>query len=166
MEEWYVAHTKVHEENKALFHLQRQGFATYLPRYRKTRRHARRLETVPCPLFPRYLFIRMDLQQTQWRCVSSTLGVSHLICQNGMPAMISQSVIADIAAREDADGYVHLQEEPSFSPGQPIRIEEGPLADSQGLFCASADDRVLVMLEILGRQVKVNLPKGSLGLNA
>jgi Transcription termination factor nusG len=37
---WYVARTHAHEEAKAIEHLRRQGFATYLPRYRKERRHA------------------------------------------------------------------------------------------------------------------------------
>lgn len=167
MEEWYVAHTKAREETKALFHLQRQGFAAYLPRYRKNRRHARRLETVVYPLFPRYVFVRMDVECTQWRCISSTLGVSHLICRNGSPAMIAGSVISDIAAREDEDGFVHLDDDgPGFVPGQAVMIKDGPLADNPGLFCASSDDRVLVMLEFLGRPVTVRVPKEFLRVHA
>ena len=39
---WYVAQTHVHADQKATFHLGRQGFQVYLPRYTKRRRHARR----------------------------------------------------------------------------------------------------------------------------
>ena len=43
---WYVVQTQPHAETKASLHLVRQGFATYLPRYLKRRRHARRVDTV------------------------------------------------------------------------------------------------------------------------
>lgn len=162
MDQWYVAHTKAHEENKALFHLQRQGFQTYLPRYRKSRRHARRVETVVCPLFPRYLFIRMDVACTQWRSVASTVGVSHLICRDGVPARVPDSVIAEITAREDAEGYVHVNEDVSLRTGQAVVVVDGPLASSTGFFEACSDRRVLVLLDFLGRQVRANLSKEAL----
>jgi transcriptional antiterminator RfaH len=38
---WYVAQTQPNAEAKAVAHLNRQGFGTYLPRYLKRRRHAR-----------------------------------------------------------------------------------------------------------------------------
>jgi hypothetical protein len=49
----YVAHTQVHGEPKAAADLSRQGFKVYLPGYLRRRRHARRVEIVPGPLFPR-----------------------------------------------------------------------------------------------------------------
>jgi transcriptional antiterminator RfaH len=54
-EHWYVVHTQVQGEDRADLNLRRQGFVTYLPRYLRARRHARRTETVARPLFPRYL---------------------------------------------------------------------------------------------------------------
>ena len=35
--QWYVVQTQANAENKAVAHLARQGFATYLPRYRSPR---------------------------------------------------------------------------------------------------------------------------------
>ncbi|MGH9550353.1 MAG: transcription termination/antitermination NusG family protein, partial [Terriglobales bacterium] len=49
---WYVVQTHPYAETKAAAHLGRQGFETYLPRYVKRRRHARRVNTVAAPLFP------------------------------------------------------------------------------------------------------------------
>ncbi|MGD9769432.1 MAG: transcription termination/antitermination NusG family protein, partial [Pseudolabrys sp.] len=54
---WYAVQSQPNAENKAVAHLARQGFETYLPRYLKRRRHARRVETVAAPLFPRYLLV-------------------------------------------------------------------------------------------------------------
>ena len=58
---WYVVQTQANAEHKAVAHLGRQGFTTYLPRYLKRRRHARRVDIVPRPLFPRYLFVSIDV---------------------------------------------------------------------------------------------------------
>ena len=76
---WYVAHTQPHAENKAAVHLGRQGFVTYLPRYLKRRRHARRVDVVSAPLFPRYLFVQIDTAVQRWRSIYSTFGVSQLV---------------------------------------------------------------------------------------
>ena len=50
---WYAVYTQPHAETKAAWHLNRQGFEIYVPRYLKRRRHARKIETVAVPLFPR-----------------------------------------------------------------------------------------------------------------
>jgi transcriptional antiterminator RfaH len=76
---WYVVHTHPRAEAKALLNLDRQGFSCYLPRYLKRRRHARRLETVAAPLFPRYLFVALDLACQRWWSIRSTFGVADLV---------------------------------------------------------------------------------------
>ncbi len=88
---WYVVQSQPSAEAKAVFHLNRQGFETYLPRYLKRRRHARRVETIAAPLFPRYLFVAIDLNAQRWRSVFSTVGVSRLVCQGEIPTPISNS---------------------------------------------------------------------------
>ena len=76
---WYVVHTQPNGEGRADLNLRRQGFATYLPRYARRRRHARRQEVVQRPLFPRYLFVTLDLARDRWRAVHSTFGVNRLV---------------------------------------------------------------------------------------
>lgn len=66
---WYVVQTQANAENKAVAHLRRQGYATYLPRYLKRRRHARRVDTVPAALFPRYVFVEIDMAVQRWRSI-------------------------------------------------------------------------------------------------
>ena len=61
MMNWYVVYAQAQKELVAHQNLIKQGFAAYLPRYRKNCRHARRTYTVMAPLFPRYLFVHMDL---------------------------------------------------------------------------------------------------------
>ncbi|HUZ31017.1 MAG TPA: transcriptional activator RfaH [Xanthobacteraceae bacterium] len=159
---WHVVRTQPHAENKACAHLGRQGFETYLPRYLKKRRHARRVEVVRAALFPCYLFVAIDRQIQRWRCISSTVGVSHLVCNGQEPAPVPDSVIAALRGREDGEGLVWLPPQPLFAAGEKVRLLDGAFADCIGLFEGMKDiERVSVLLDLLGRKVRVLLDADS-----
>src|SRR5437764_15377381 len=103
---WFVAHTHPHAEGKATAHLNRQGFEIYFPRYPKSRRHARRTETVAAPLFPRYVFVAIDMEAQRWRSVQSTIGVACVVCRGDNPAEVPNAVIDGLKSEQDAQGFV------------------------------------------------------------
>ena len=72
---WFAVRTQPRAEEKAVRHLVNQGFAAYLPRYRRRVRHARRNEIVLRPLFPGYLFVELDPARCRWRSINGTVGV-------------------------------------------------------------------------------------------
>jgi transcriptional antiterminator RfaH len=155
---WYVVQTQPRAETKAAAHLARQGFDTYLPHYLKRRRHARRVETVVAPLFPRYMFVAVDMAVQRWRAIQSTVGVSHLVCHGDGPAAVSPDIIHGLMAREDERGFVRLDRRPPFAPGDKVRILEGVFSACLGLFEGVADrERVAILLDLLGRKVRVTL---------
>ncbi len=80
--------TQVNGEAKAAQNLIRQGFEIYLPRYLKRRRHARKIDFTAKPLFPRYMFVAIDVATQRWRSIQSTFGVSHLISNGDDPATV------------------------------------------------------------------------------
>jgi transcriptional antiterminator RfaH len=167
MKQWFVAHTRPRAEQTAAEHLERQGFSAYLPRYLKRRRHARRIDWVPSPLFPRYLFVEMDLERSRWRAVRSTIGVSDLICQGDRPVSVPLEVVAEIRARENDRGLVAIPPAGRFRRGDEVRIEAGPLSGLTGLFDRLTDhERVILLLRLLGRQVRARVPLESLGAGA
>ncbi len=155
---WYVAHTQPHVETKASVHLARQGFGIYLPRYLKQRRHARRIEKIAAPLFPGYLFVAIDTSTQRWLSIDSTTGVARLVRDGDRPAAVPHDVIDALKRREDANGFVQLERRPRFSPGDKIRIVGGAFCDCHGLYEGmSARERVAVLLDLLGRKVRVVL---------
>jgi transcriptional antiterminator RfaH len=155
---WYVARTHTHAESKASGHLRRQGFETYLPRYLKKRRHARRIETVQAALFPCYIFVAIDMAIQRWRPISSTIGVSHLVCNGDEPSVLPPGVIESLRAKEDERGFVQMQVRPQFRVGQKIKIENGVFASCLGLFEGMSDrERVVVLLDLFNRKVRVAL---------
>jgi transcriptional antiterminator RfaH len=160
---WYVVQTQPHAETKAMGHLIRQGFEAYLPRYLKRRRHARKVEMVAAPLFPRYLFVTVDVEAQRWRSIHSTTGVSRLVCNGDEPAPVPPDVVAALQGREDATGFVKLERRPQFAPGERVRVVDGIFADSLGLFEGMADrERVAILLDLLGRKVRILLDEGAI----
>jgi transcriptional antiterminator RfaH len=159
---WYVARTHPQAETRASLHLQRQGFDVYLPRYLKERRHARRIEKVAAPLFPSYLFVAIKLATQRWLAIDSTVGVAQLVRRGDQPAPVPQSVIDALMLRQDADGYVRLERRPRFVPGDKIRVVGGAFCDCLGLYEGmSVRERVTILLELLGRKVRVVLDSES-----
>jgi transcriptional antiterminator RfaH len=163
MDRWYVVHAQPNAEAKAVWHLKNQGFRPYLPRYRKRRRHARRIEDVAAPLFPRYLFVELDLERERWRAIRSTVGVAELVCHGDGPAPVPAGIVESIRAREDERGLVVLRPETDFHKGDAVTSTDGAFEGCAGLFeCAGDADRVTVLLNLLGREVAVRLPADAL----
>ena len=163
MKRWFVVRTHPNEEFKALNNILRQGFDAYLPRYLTRRRHARKTDTVQKPLFPGYLFVGMDPETARWRSLNSTFGVSELICHSGQPTPVPDEVIDDIRHHEDESGYVILGERAGLKRGDKVRITAGAMADQVGIFDAPSDQhRAFLLLELLGRPVRVKMPIASL----
>lgn len=166
MKSWFVAYTEVTGETRAVRHLRNQGFETFLPRYRKLRRHARRVETILAPLFPRYVFVKLDLDRDRWRAVNGTRGVQRLVSWGELPAAVPEGVIEEIAADADSEGVVALDPD-RFRKGDKLRIIDGPLADVTGFFEEMADSRrVTLLLDVLGRAVRVHAPLTSVAAPA
>ncbi len=155
--QWYVVQTRPHAELEAQGHLRRQGFTTYLPKLIKPRRHARRVDMVSRPLFPRYLFVLVDTANQRWRAVRSTVGVIALVGGKDGPTPLRHGIVEALREQEGADGFFHAWTA-SFSPGAAIRVMDGIFASCLGFFEAMSDgQRVSVLLDLLGRQVRVVL---------
>ena len=155
--QWYAVQTQPRAESKALSHLLRQGYETYLPQYLRRRRHARKVDTVPAPLFPRYLFVRLDLTTQPWRSIRSTVGVSQVVCQGDSPAQVAPGVVEALKDRE-ISGFIKFVSPLRFSRGDKVRLLDGVFSTCIGLFEGMTDEeRIVVLLELLGRKVRVSI---------
>jgi transcriptional antiterminator RfaH len=157
---WYLVHTRPNGERKAEINLEAQGFKAFLPQIERTVRHARRLTTVRRPLFPRYLFVRLDLGRDRWLSINSTFGVSRLFTQEGRPVAVPFGIVETLLAHSDS-GLTRL--DGSLAEGQRVRILSGPLADfTATVVRLDARRRVDVLLEIMGAAVSVSVDRRAL----
>jgi transcriptional antiterminator RfaH len=156
MSYWACARLVPHQERLALFHLERIGFATYLPRLRERRISRGRRIVVTPPLFPGYCFLTIE---TQWHAARWSIGILGLIMDGLRPARVPDDVISEIRARERG-GLVELPKPPGPKLGDRVRVLVGPLQGQLGLYAGQRPhERVLVLLALLGGQQRVELPK-------
>ena len=158
MMRWYAVYTRPHDETRALEHLLRQGYSVYLPRYRTRISHARRQQTVLRPLFPRYLFAGIDRASMPWRPILSTVGVVDVVRAGDEPAPVPSEIVGAIREREEAGGFDRLDARQRLRLGEVVRVTAGALQDMVGRLVELRDqDRVVVLLELLGRAVRAQL---------
>lgn len=161
MHKWYVVNVQPRAEARTEIHLRNQSYTVFFPKIRTTRRHARKTETVTAPLFPGYLFVRMDIDRQPWAPINGTRGVLKVLCQQGKPAALAASFIEPFFASLDEQGYVDLPAQ-DFRAGQSLRITEGPFADHIGtLIGLPSRDRVAVLLNAFAQEVTTTIHRDS-----
>ena len=157
---WYLVHTKPRQEEIALANLERQGYDCYLPQMRIERIRRRKAEVATEPMFPRYLFIRLDSsdQGKSWSPIRSTLGVSQLVHFGARAAKVDDSLVDLLRQRERA-----LPTEAMFHSGDSVVIAGGPFAGIEAIYqTVDAERRAFILLEILAKPVSMHIDAGRL----
>lgn len=154
---WYAVQAQPGRESLALLHLARQNFASFCPMRSKTRRIGRRRVTAPAPFFPGYLFVSLDLDRCQWRSINGTLGVRRLVMfgTGGRPAPLPLGFVERLLELSHGG---RLGGGDQLKAGETVRIVGGPLDDLCGVLdTANDNDRVRVLLSLLGKETRVTL---------
>ncbi len=161
---WFAVHSLPHREAGAQQQLENQGFHTFLPRCLKARRHARKVENILAPIFPRYLFVVLDLDRDRWRSVNGTFGVARLVMMSDdRPHPAPRGVVEALIALADSRDVLGFDGGGRLTVGQKVRILAGPFAEQIGLLQRLNDNgRVRLLLDIMGGEIGVTLPSAAL----
>lgn len=157
---WYLVCCKPRQERLAQENLERQGFETYLPLMRQTRRRAHRRVTVIEPLFPRYLFIHLiTTKKDNWSLLRSTIGVISLVRFGAQPAQVPDDLINELQAHESPQGlHDHSNRDSRRGEEERIGIKMEPLAEYNVIWLArNGKERTQVLLEIIGKQINTGV---------
>lgn len=158
---WFCAVSKPNGDDYAKDRLKERGYEVFAPKCRVRRSHARKVEVVERPLFPRYLFVGMTTEQP-FHPLRSTPGVCFILRDaGGIPLNIRPALLREIQARCDKDdGAVNLVPEErvaKYKRGQALRVTDGPFAGLDAIFVRSEKMRVEVLVSIFGREVPAGL---------
>ena|SRR3990167_6427062 len=154
---WFVAMTKYGDERTAERNLMQQGIETYLPltwKYidkQNTHQHI--------PLFPTYLFFRINLGQDDIYPIKHTKGIRRLIQFGPEPARVPESIIDYLMEQESKEG-VHLIPGADYEIGDAVRITDGRFKLYEAVIRAKPRDRLEVLLHGMGRDIKLILDYG------
>jgi transcriptional antiterminator RfaH len=155
---WYLIRSKPREESTAHAQLQRQGFNAFFPRVQQSVRIRGRWSERVGPLFPRYLFLHADAARQSLAPVRSTLGVNEIVRFGSEYATVPLEIIRSLMAEANPDTGVHELRGPLFTAGSNVKIADGPFRGLEGVFeCADGEERVSILLEVLGRRTRVSL---------
>lgn len=160
---WLVVHSKPREEDKAARNLRDQGFETFAPRIRERKRGASGWRMVTGPLFPRYIFINVALGEQSTGPIRNTPGVCSLVRFGQQLAPVPDAVVSYLQAQQSPELGARQVEAWPQQPGDRVRILEGPFAGLTAVFeSARGDERAALLLELLGRQNRIVVPRDAL----
>lgn len=159
---WYVVHTKVRQEQTACENLVRQGFAVYLPRVKVLKRIRGRQQARLEPMFPRYIFFQPRSAAHSIAPVRSTLGVMSIVRFGQEPAVMRSEVLRGICDFEARQNEASDEDISPFQPGERVRIADGPLTGLEGLISDVSQQRVVVLMHLLGQDTRVSLSRHQL----
>ena len=163
MKHWYAIHTKPRQETVAADNLRRQDFEIYLPRIKQARRFRQQWRDKVEPLFPRYLFIRLDLGKDNIAPIRSTRGVTKLVSFSGQPATVPASFIDALTHSADPDTGLLHPEATLFEAGTTVTIVDGPLQGLEAIFKAhDGEARAIILLELLGKTQQLRIDSNHL----
>ena len=165
---WSVAQTENQRETTAQLWLHRSGFETYLPKIKtvpQVRDRAGLARTVSRiePLFRSYLFVRII---DRWSPVNGTIGIIGLLLAGEKPVVLPEGELIKIKKQEHG-GLIRLPTPKTMQLGDKVRIinRNDHFRNQIGVFQGmSGRERVEILLGLLGRQVRVLLPRTDVAL--
>jgi len=182
---WHLVRRLTRSDQHALDWLKRLAVPFYYPRMRELRPVPKRKITPaqrrsgvmlmrPCivPLFPGYIFVRINLAADDWRRIRDAAGVGGLVTEGNIPVEISDALVASIEAAE-VDGVVPGKTPASliFKPGERVRVKDGPFAAFNAEIERAPDytigdvdgeTRIKVLVNAFGRPTPVDLAIGQI----
>ena len=153
---WFAIRVKSNFEKKVATGLRNKGFEEFLPMYQSRRRLSDRYKTVDLPLFPGYLFCRLDLDHRL--PLLTTAGFLYIVSLGNKPVPVDEGEIA--AVQFVVRSGVPAMPWPSLAVGQRVRLESGPLCGLEGAVTqVGSRDRICVCVTLLQRGVSVEVDR-------
>ncbi len=159
---WYAIQTKTNREKDVEKRLRDLDLEIFLPWMRARRRIGSRFHWVLAPLFPGYVFCRLDMVHSG-KAARYSPGVKDFLTFGSRIAEVGEGIID--ALRERCPGGIAEIDPVSAKPGDHVKINEGPFSGLEAIFEQKlrGSDRVAVLLEILGRQTRIIVPQEIIG---
>lgn len=177
---WYIVQCIRGTDQQALGAFARFKIKTYYPRILQLKLMPRRrmsatqraaghaiMAPTEVALFPRYVFTNFDPHTEAWHSAFELAGVGGLVCRDGMPVYMPESVIASIKKREN-NGVIPGKDSVRavFNIGEEVTVTDGPFASFPGIVEQGLDVpiekldasmRIKVAVNIFGRATPVDL---------
>jgi len=161
MKHWYVIQTKPRQECVAHTNLERQDFECFLPLMNEWRKKRGKKVLTEVAMFPSYLLANIDLQLTCCTPIRSTRGVIAMVRFGNEFIPVPNQIVA--AIKKYSQQQLSQTDLIQYKLGQHVQIEAGPFKGLSAIFLEqSGPERAVLLLDMLGKQQKVELPVAAL----
>jgi transcription antitermination factor NusG len=157
--DWFVAHTRPRCEKKLVQYCEREGLSTTLPLYRVAHKYRGKTVEFQKPLFPGYVFLRLEKLERQK--VFQSDYVANLL--DVVDQELFEHQLNDILQALDTGYEICLA--PQITAGNHVRIKSGPLRGMEGLVeKRTGKVQVLLRLDFISQAAAVSMEADNLEL--
>ena len=112
-------------------------------------------------MFPGYLLVRAELDDTAWFVIRNTPGVTGFVGQGAKPSPLPKRDVEAFLMPKGSEEQVATRAKPrmEYELGETVRVKEGPFADFSGEVIELNEDqlKLKVLVNIFGRETPVEL---------
>ncbi len=161
---WFCVHTKPGKERLVERYLQDElKLEPYFPRLKRKKIIRRVKRVVIEPLFPRYLFCRLDLAAS-YRAVRYGPDVIGIVRSGEQATIVSDSTIDQLKRWAGEEDHVLTLEPDPIVPGSTIKITGGPMQGLEAIFLAetSQGERVTLLLNLMNAEARAVIDRSQI----
>lgn len=163
---WYIIHTYSGHENKVATalkqrieseHLDHKILDILVPTQEKIEIKGGKKSTVKEKIFPGYILVLMELDDTTWLAVRTTQGVTAFVGIGNKPTPVPESEVRTIVKYMTQEAAPTFKE--VFAVNDTVKIIDGPFAEFIGKIDSVDKEKgkVRVLVSIFGRETPVEL---------
>lgn len=151
---WFAVQVRSRRETYVSSHLEGQGIECFLPLYKSKRRWSDRVKEIEQPLFPGYLFCRLDLNRRG--PLLMTPGVQQIVGVGRTPMAVEEVEVQ--AIRVALSSGLPSQPWPYIQIGERVRVNFGSLVNLEGILVNfKGSNRVVLSVTLLQRSVAMEI---------
>ncbi len=153
---WFALKVRARSEALVGDLLQRKAYSTFVPTYQECRQYSDRIRKLDSPLFPGYLFCRLDPERRL--PVLTTPGVEYILGNERIPEPVPDVEVEVLLKL--ADSGANARPWPYLRCGQTVQIRYGAFAGVEGLVVQEkGSDRLVLSVTLLQRSVAVEMER-------
>jgi transcription antitermination factor NusG len=151
---WYALRVRTKCEKIVAGGLNQRAIVNFLPLYKKQTQWSDRVKTSFIPLFPGYVFAKINGRQLH--PLVTVPGFMYIVGQGSVPEPLNEFDI--IAVRRLVADGAGVGPWPFCAAGQVVEVLRGPLAGLRGIYLrAKSETRLIISLPLLQRSVSTEI---------
>jgi len=161
---WLLVYTKANQELLAKINLEHQKYKVFLPLIDNNNKNSEKKLSYKA-VFPRYLFVNINLSTDNWLSINSTKGIQKLVIFGENLAAVPDKTIKTLKSKLDCNDIYHPNRvEVDYISGDKITIQRGKLKGLDAIFLSSSgEERSRLLLKFLSRDIVAEISSSDIG---